>query len=91
MTVAKGAAVAVALSIVACVTASAQAQTAWRGWQGSSVNSPDRAFLSNGAQPAGNSYGTQRASNVYASCYEQRTVIGGKRGMLEFRVQTICP
>lgn len=79
----RSAAALAVLAIVVGTTASAQAQSMWDGWRGSSVNSPNRDFAYAGAPVSG--------SNAYASCYRARVHYLTKKGTVVSRRQLICP
>jgi hypothetical protein len=105
MTVVKGAAALIAVAFIVGAAVPAQAQylfpsngsTDTNGWQASSVNSPNRDFLSVGAQPAGNYANTfgfdagASGSDANASCYPAQVRHRLANGHVVSRTETVCP
>jgi hypothetical protein len=97
MTIVKGAAALVAAAFVIVGAAvPAQAQSDWNGWQASSVNSPNRDFLSDGAQPNGDysrtfGFDTGAGAEASASCYPAHVRYRLRNGHIVSRNETICP
>jgi hypothetical protein len=97
MTIVKGAAVLIAAAFVVGAAVPAQAQSDWSGWQASSVNSPNRDFMSVGAQPSGNYAKTfgfdtgASGADANASCYPAQVRHRLANGRMVTRTETICP
>lgn len=104
MTIVKGAATLITAAFVVGAAVPAQAQnlfsdtnTGWNGWQASSVNSPNRDFMSVGAQPSGNYANTfgfdtnASGSDANASCYPAHVRYRLANGHVVSRTETICP
>jgi hypothetical protein len=97
MTIVKGAAALIATAFIVGAAVPAQAQSDWDGWQGSSVNSPNRDFLSDGAQPSGNyakTFGFDTGASGFdanASCYPAHVRYRLANGHVVSRNETICP
>ena len=95
MTIVKSAAALIAAVFV--VGAAVPAQAAWNGWQASSVSSPNRDFMSVGAQPTGNYANTfgfdagAIGSDANASCYPQQVRHRLANGHVVSRTETVCP
>lgn len=95
MTIVKGAAALIAAAFV--VGAAVPAQAAWNGWQASSVSSPNRDFMSVGAQPSGNyanAFGFDTGASGFdanASCYPAHVRYRLADGHMVSRTETICP
>jgi hypothetical protein len=95
MTIVKSAAALIAAAFV--VGAAVPAQAAWNGWQASSVSSPNRDFMSVGAQPSGNYANTfgfdagANGSDANASCYPQQVRYRLADGHMVSRNETVCP
>ena len=95
MTIVKSAAALIAAVFV--VGAAVPAQAAWNGWQASSVSSPNRDFMSVGAQPTGNYANTfgfdagAIGSDANASCYPQQVRHRLANGHVVSRAETVCP
>jgi hypothetical protein len=106
MTIAKTVVALTAAAFVAGAAVPAQAQylysgasavdpyNGWYGWQASSVNSPNRDFLSVGAPSSGDyarSFGFDSGYDVNASCYPAHVHFRLRNGHIVSRVETICP
>jgi hypothetical protein len=105
MTIVKGAAALIAVAFIVGAAVPAQAQylfpsygsTNTNGWQASSVNSPNRDFLSVGTQPAGNYANTfgfdnsASGADANASCYPAQVRYRTGNGHMVSRTETICP
>ncbi|HEY6833046.1 MAG TPA: hypothetical protein VI251_11210 [Pseudolabrys sp.] len=94
MTIVKGAAALIAAAFV--VGAAVPAQAAWNGWQASSVSSPNRDFMSVGAQPSNyaNAFGFDTGASGFdanASCYPAHVRYRLADGHMVSRTETICP
>jgi hypothetical protein len=109
MTIVKSAAALIAAAFVVGAAVPAPAQnlfsgapaygdnTGWNGWQASSVNSPNRDFMSVGAQPGGNyakTFGFDTGASGFdanASCYPAHVRHRLANGHIVSRTETICP